>query len=71
VKKVTKSISRQAKIDQDLKLLADGVEGSGAEPADEEMVALTKSVRRQMRKSVAAVLLVDRGSLERGSASTF
>ena len=42
--------ARQAKIDQDLKLLADGVEGSGPEPADEEIVALTKSVRRQMRK---------------------
>jgi len=42
--------ARQAKIDQDLKLLANGVEGAGPEPPDEEIVALTRSVRQQMRK---------------------
>ncbi len=42
--------ARQEQIDQDLRLLADGVEGAGPEPPDEEIVALTKSVRRQMRK---------------------
>jgi Arc/MetJ-type ribon-helix-helix transcriptional regulator len=42
--------ARQAQIDQDLKLLADGVKGAGPEPTDEEIVALTRSVRRQMRR---------------------
>ncbi len=42
--------ARQAEIDADVKLLADGVKNAEPEPADEEIVALTKSVRRQMRK---------------------
>src|SRR5947207_12692328 len=42
--------ARQAKIDQDLKLLAKGVEGSGPEPPDEQIVGLTKAVRSRMRK---------------------
>lgn len=42
--------ARQERIDQDLKLLADGVTGSGSEPPDEEIVAHTKSVRRRMRQ---------------------
>jgi Arc/MetJ-type ribon-helix-helix transcriptional regulator len=42
--------ARQEQIDQDLKLLADGVAAAAPEPPDEEIVALTRSVRRQMRK---------------------
>lgn len=42
--------ARQARIDQDINLLAHGVDGAGPEPADEEVVALTRSMRRQMRK---------------------
>ena len=42
---------RQARIDADIRLLSDGVKDarSGPEPA-EEIVALTKAVRRQMRR---------------------
>jgi Arc/MetJ-type ribon-helix-helix transcriptional regulator len=42
---------RQARIEADVKLLADGVKDapSGAEPT-EEIVALTRTVRRQMRR---------------------
>src|SRR5260221_4612407 len=42
---------RQARIDADVKLLSDGVKDapSGPEPI-EEIVALTKTVRRQMRR---------------------
>jgi Arc/MetJ-type ribon-helix-helix transcriptional regulator len=42
---------RQARIDADVKLLSGGVKGapSGPEPV-EEIVALTKAVRRQMRR---------------------
>ena len=42
---------RQARIDADVKLLSDAMRGApgGPEPA-EEIVALTKSVRRLMRK---------------------
>lgn len=42
---------RQARIDADVKLLADGVKDApgGPEPV-EEIVALTKAVRRQMRR---------------------
>ncbi len=42
--------ARQAEIDADMKLLTEGVKNAEPEPADEEIVALTKSVRRQMRK---------------------
>jgi len=42
--------ARQAKIDQDVRLLTHTVEGASPEPADQEIVALTRSVRRQMRK---------------------
>jgi Arc/MetJ-type ribon-helix-helix transcriptional regulator len=42
--------ARQAKIDQDLKLLAEGVERSGPEPPDEEVVAPIKAIRRRMQK---------------------
>ncbi len=42
--------ARQAEIDADVKLLAEGVKNAEPEPPDEEIVALTKSVRRQMRK---------------------
>lgn len=41
--------ARQAKIDADIKLLAEGVVGAGPEPPDEGVVEVTKSVRRQMR----------------------
>jgi hypothetical protein len=42
---------RQARIDADVKLLSEATRGApgGPEPAD-ELVALTKSVRRQMHK---------------------
>jgi hypothetical protein len=42
--------ARQAKIDADVKLLAEGVAGADPEPADEEIVAVTEAVRLQMRK---------------------
>jgi Arc/MetJ-type ribon-helix-helix transcriptional regulator len=42
--------ARQAKIDQDLKLLAEGVEGAGPEPSDDEAVAPLKAIRRRMQK---------------------
>lgn len=42
---------RQARIDADVKLLSDGVKGapSGPDPV-KEIVALTRAVRRQMRR---------------------
>ncbi len=42
--------ARQAEIDADVKLLADSVKNAEPEPPDEEIVALTNRVRRQMRK---------------------
>ena len=42
--------ARQARIDQDLNLLANGVEGAGPEPSDNEVVAPIKAIRRRMRK---------------------
>jgi len=42
--------ARQEQIDQDLKLLAGGAQEDSSEQPDEEIVALTKKVRRQMHK---------------------
>jgi hypothetical protein len=42
--------ARQDKIDQDLKLLAEGVKDAGPEPPEDEIVAVTRAVRHQMRK---------------------
>jgi hypothetical protein len=41
---------RQAKIDADLKVLAEAVKGSGPEPSDDEIVAPLKRIRRRMQK---------------------
>jgi len=42
--------ARQEQIDQDLKLLADGVQGAGPEPTDDEVVAPIKAIRRRMQR---------------------
>ena len=42
--------ARQARIDEDLKLLAAGVGGAGPEPSDDEVVAPIKAIRRRMQK---------------------
>lgn len=42
--------ARQEQIDQDLKLLAEGVKDAGPEPPDDEVVAPIKAIRRRMQK---------------------
>jgi len=42
--------ARQEQIDQDLKLLAEGVAGAGLEPSDDEVAAPIKAIRRRMQK---------------------
>jgi len=42
--------ARQEQIDQDLKLLADGVAGAGPEPPDDEVVVPIKAIRRRMQR---------------------
>ncbi len=42
--------ARQERIDQDLRLLADGVRDAGPEPPEDEVVAPIKAIRRRMRK---------------------
>ena len=41
--------ARQEQIDQDLKLLAEGVQGSGPEPSNDEVVGPIKAIRRRMQ----------------------
>lgn len=42
--------ARQEQIDQDLKVLAEGVEDAGPEPPDDEVVAPIKAIRRRLQK---------------------
>ena len=42
--------ARQDQIEQDLKLLADGIQGAGPEPPDDVVVAPIKAIRRRMQK---------------------
>lgn len=42
--------ARQEQIDQDLKLLADGVKHAGPEPSDDEVAGPIKAIRRRMQK---------------------
>ncbi len=42
--------ARQARIDQDVKLLAAGVAGAGPEPPDEEVVGPLRAIRRRLHK---------------------
>ncbi len=42
--------ARQEQIDQDLKLLAEGVKDAGPEPVDVEVVAPLRAIRRRMQK---------------------
>ena len=42
--------ARHDQIEQDLKLLADGIQGAGPEPPDGEVVAPIKAIRRRMQK---------------------
>jgi Arc/MetJ-type ribon-helix-helix transcriptional regulator len=42
--------ARQEQMDQDLKLLADGVKDAGPEPPDDQVVAPIKAIRRRMQR---------------------
>ena len=52
--------ARQEQIDQDLKLLAEGVAGAGPEPPDDEAVAPIKAIRRRL--GFCSGLRLERGS---------
>lgn len=42
--------ARQEQIDQDLKVLAEGVKNAGPDPSDDEVAAPIKAIRHRMQK---------------------